>query len=232
MRLAVDVFDEIVPGRGIYIVSGVPCPEDGKSKMSSTGPEPATRTAFRITKAYEDETEEKEDREPVLYGMPFRLESLMAADTASIERGLLPPTPRMYLASSMKSQMLASRLTNRQLVYTMGRPANPETIFLFERATYDQSYESAEDKHFSRFGVPVESGVPVLLQHQATRQCLLGDPRQVEYTEFGAEHEVVCHTIASTKIVSSLSGREAKGSSIVSVPLEQPENHWIVVKED
>ena len=81
-------------------------------------------------------------------------------------------------------------------------------------------------------GVPVESGVPVLLQHQATRQCLLGDPRQVEYTEFGAEHEVVCHTIASTKIVSSLSGREAKGSSIVTVPLEQPENHWIVVKED
>ena len=55
---------------------------------------------------------------------------------------------------------------------------------------------------------------------------------QVEYTEFGAEHEVCFHTSVPTSMVSSLSGREAKGSSVVTVPLERPVNHWIVVKED
>ena len=103
---------------------------------------------------------------------------------------------------------------------------------IFERATFDSSETSAVEKHFSKFGVPVEAGQPVLVQHQATRQCLLGDAAQVEYTEFGAEHEVVFQTVIPTNMVSSLSGREAKGSSVVTVPLEKPTNHWVVVKED
>jgi hypothetical protein len=142
MRLAVDVWDEIVPGRGIFLASGIPCPpEEGSPapRKSSTGPEPAARSTFRIVKAYEDEPAEggeskdgeEEEREPVLYGQPFRLISHMQADEASVEKGLLAPKPPMFLASSMKSQTLASRLTNRQLVYTMGRPADPETLCEF-----------------------------------------------------------------------------------------------------
>ena len=176
MRLAVDVWDEIVPGRGVFLASGIPCPSDqapggGRSssgraapRQSSTGPEPAARSTFRIVKAYEDddnmtttandsdggEGESKEsaapaEREPVLYGTPFRLISHMRADAASVEAGLLAPKPPMFLASSMKSQALASRLTNRQLCFAMARPADPETLFLFERATHDSSEASAAD---------------------------------------------------------------------------------------
>jgi len=58
---------------------------------------------------------------------------------------------------------------------------------------------------------------------------LLADPKQIEYTDFGTECEVVCQIKSGYNVVSCLA-REAKGSAIVSVPLESEANHWTVNK--
>jgi hypothetical protein len=75
----------------------------------------------------------------------------------------------------------------------------------------------------------LKSGTAVVLQHVITRVAMLADPKQTEYTDFGSECEVVCQIKANHNVVSSLA-REAKGSAIVSVPLEGEENHWLVNK--
>jgi len=38
-------------------------------------------------------------------------------------------------------------------------------------------------------------GEPLVLLHMPTRVALLADPKQTEYTDFGAECEVVCQVI-------------------------------------
>ena len=42
---------------------------------------------------------------------------------------------------------------------------------------------------------------------------------QIEYTDYGAESEVVCMVDKPTNVVTAMA-REAKGTAIVSVPLE------------
>jgi len=62
-----------------------------------------------------------------------------------------------------------------------------------------------------------------------TRVAMLADPKQTEYTDFGSECEVVCQIKSGYNVVSCLA-REAKGSVVVSVPLEGEANHWMINK--
>jgi hypothetical protein len=64
-----------------------------------------------------------------------------------------------------------------------------------------------------------QAGVPLVLLHMPTRVALLADPKQTEYTDFGAECEVVCQSVVPANVVTAMA-REAKGSAIVTVPLE------------
>lgn len=219
LRLGVDIWDEILPGQGVFSASGVP-PGGGRS---STGPGPATRTTFQL----EPYNENVEPGSAVCYGEKFRLRSLMAADDDAVAAGLLDPRPSCFLASARKTERMASRLTNRQLVYASASPS-PETLWYFEVATTTQGVESAEAKYFNK-GQPVEAGVAVVPVHVTTRGSLLADPTQTEHTDYGAECEVVCQTKVPTNVVSSLR-REGTGTSIITVPLETPENHWMVTK--
>jgi hypothetical protein len=220
LRLAVDIWDEILPGKSVYSVSAVP----GSGGRSTTGPEPAARTCFQIVT---QDGSNIDNGTPVTFGTPFRLKSMLVADEVAVNDGLLEAKPDFYLASTLKSERMASRLTNRQLVFaTSGVTA--ETLWTFERATYSMGIESSEDKYFST-GQPVQYGDAVVIQHKATRQGLLADPAQTEHTDFGAECEVVCKTVKPVNFVSSMT-REAKGSAILTGPLETPENHWAVTR--
>jgi hypothetical protein len=222
LRLACDIWDEILPGQGVYSVSAVP------AGRSSTGPAPAARSAFVVVPARAGgASSPEEDPTPVTYGTPFRLESLLVADGDAVEHKLLAARGPCFLASSHKSERMASRLTNRQMAYVV-EGAGSDTLWTFERAVFSQGLEAAEDKYFSK-DQPVEFGTAVVVQHVATRQALLADPKQTEITDFGSECEVVCKTSVPPNIVSSMA-RESKGSAIVTVPLESAANHWGVTK--
>jgi len=182
MRLAVDIWDEILPGKGVYSVSAVP-----GGGRSTTGPEPVARSSFRIES---NDEYNNENGTTVTFGTPFRLKSMLVANNEAVENGLLDEKPDFYLASTLKSERMASRLTNRQLVFSTSG-MNAEILWTFERATYSMGIESSEDKYFST-GQPVLYGDAVVIQHKSTRQALLADAAQTEHTDFGAECEVVC----------------------------------------
>jgi hypothetical protein len=139
-----DIWDELLPGQGVFSVSSFP---SGKNA-------PTARCAFILEPPSGAVPEDSSDPTPVAYGESFRLRSLLRADEEAVERGLLEAKPICYLASTHKSERMASRLTNRQMVYMVaGTP--PETLWTFERAVYNRGQSSAEDKYFSN-GQPVE----------------------------------------------------------------------------
>ena len=151
LRVACDIWDEVLPGQGVFSVSAVP----EAAGRSTTGPDPAARTAFAIVPVKGMEyAGPAEDPTPVTYGEPFRLQSLLAASEEASAAGLLAPKPACFLASTHKSERMASRLTNRQLVFAVGAPT-PDAVWTFECAVYSQSVGASEDKYFSK-GQPVE----------------------------------------------------------------------------
>ena len=148
LRLACDIWDEILPGKGVFSVSAVP-----PGGRSTTGPEPVARSSFVLIPA-DGSSFNMEDPTPVTYGAKLRLQSLLAPSDDAVAAGLLADKPVCYLASTHKSERMASRLTNRQLVFALGA-ATPDTVWSLERAVFSQSADSAEDKFFSK-GQPVE----------------------------------------------------------------------------
>lgn len=150
LRLACDIWDEILPGKGVFSTSALP-------SNATKGLEPVARSAFVLIPA-DGSTIDAEDPTPVTYGAKIRLQSLLAPNDNAVASGLLAEKPVCYLASTHKSERMASRLTNRQLVFMIG-DATPDTIWSFERAVFNQGVESAEDKFFSK-GQPVQVLTP------------------------------------------------------------------------
>jgi len=223
LRLACDIWDELLPGKAVFSVSAV-----GHKGSSTTADSAVARTAFMVVPAFDDGSSgSPEDPTPVVYGEAFRLQSLLKAGDEEVDAGLLEAKPTFYLASAAKSQYMASRLTNRQLVFALAG-TSPETLWVFDRAVSHSGPEAAEDKYFSQ-GQPVESGAPVVIKHKITNQSLLADTRQIEHTDFGAEYEVVCQTSKPPAMVSSMK-REAQGSAILTSTSEGTDNHWAVMK--
>ena len=107
---------------------------------------PTTRSAFVIEPSCAD----LEPSQPICYGDNFRLRSLLFADDDSVARGLLPSKPPCYLASVSKSERVASRLTNRQMVFVSSGSSSSESLWVFERAVFNQGLRAAEDKFFSK----------------------------------------------------------------------------------
>lgn len=151
-RLACDIWDEILPGQGVFSVSGVS--PDGRS--SSSGITPVARSVFMIVPSFADEftSFSKDDPVPVTYGAAFRLKCMLRADEDAVTSGVIAPKPFFYLGSAQKSERMASRLTNRQMVFAVAEPT-PGTLWTIERAVFTQGIESAEDKYFSK-NHPVE----------------------------------------------------------------------------
>mmetsp|Transcript_31091 Transcript_31091/g.69806 ORF Transcript_31091/g.69806 Transcript_31091/m.69806 type:complete len:310 (+) Transcript_31091:51-980(+) len=222
LRLACDIWDELMPGKAMYSVSAV-----GGKGSTTCADDAVARTCFLVVPAYDDRSLSPEDPTPVTYGEPFRLQSLLKAGGEDVAAGLLEQKPTFYLASAAKTQYLASRLTNRQLVFALGG-TSPETLWVFDRAVTHAGNEAAEDKFFSQ-GQAVESGAPVVIKHKITNQALLADPKQIEHTDFGAEYEVVCQTSKPPAMVAAMR-REAQGSAILASTSEGLENHWAVTK--
>lgn len=155
LRLACDIWDEIMPGKGVFSTSAV-----APGARSTTGPHPTARSAFVIVPSNGMAGTSPADPMRVTYGQPFRLQSLLVADEESVSAGLLEPRPTCYLASAAKTDRMASRLTNRQMVFALGG-ATPETLWTFERAVYTQGPEAAEDKYFSK-NQPVQVCFPLM----------------------------------------------------------------------
>jgi len=157
------------------------------------------------------------------YGQPFHLRCSDALLVDSDPRMDMLNEP-MYLASALKSQYRASRISNRQDVF-MSPKAGANAVWVVEKLA---AKDTGKERLLS-VGEPVPANAPVILRHRGTRQALFCDPGVVQSTEFGAELEATCYTHFATGKRESLSA-EAKGTltPTTNVRSELPNNTWLL----
>ena len=178
--LSCDPFDEIIAGQGKYLVSTVL--ED---------PQPKARNVFRIVRPpahmcnFDDNL-----NDPIVHiGQSFMLacnESLLLKPGSK----LLAPT--LYLSSTKKNERMATKRTNRQLVY-MSSNVNAESIWLTVVPSKGRSNASGR---FLAMGQPLSVTDSLQITHRQTNMYLTCDPKETTSTEFGIELE--CYADRST----------------------------------
>lgn len=178
--LACDPFDEILAGQSKYLVSTV-----------DEEPKPKARNTFRIVRPpphmcnFDDNL-----NDPIVHiGQSFMLacnESLLVTPGSK----LLAPT--LYLSSTKKNERMATKRTNRQLVY-MSPAVNAESIWLTVVPSKGRSNASGR---FLAMGQPLNVRDSLQITHRQTNMYLTCDPHEKTSTEFGIELE--CYADRST----------------------------------
>mmetsp|Transcript_90810 Transcript_90810/g.177670 ORF Transcript_90810/g.177670 Transcript_90810/m.177670 type:complete len:511 (+) Transcript_90810:52-1584(+) len=171
--LACDPFDEIIAGQAKYLVSTV-----------AEDPKPKARNTFRIVRPpphmcnFDDNL-----NDPIVHiGQSFMLacnESLLLKPGSR----LLAPT--LYLSSTKKNERMATKRTNRQLVY-MSPTVNAESIWLTVVPSKGRSNASGR---FLAMGQPLTVTDSLQITHRQTNMYLTCDPAEKTSTEFGIELE-------------------------------------------
>lgn len=171
--LACDPFDEVIAGQGKFLVSTV-----------AEDPKPKARNTFRIMRPpphmcnFDDNL-----NDPIVHiGQSFMLacnESLLVKPGSK----LLAPT--LYLSSTKKNERMATKRTNRQLVY-MSSAVNAESIWLTVVPSKGRTNASGR---FLAMGQPLSVRDSLQITHRQTNMYLTCDPHEKTATEFGVELE-------------------------------------------
>mmetsp|Transcript_22630 Transcript_22630/g.37776 ORF Transcript_22630/g.37776 Transcript_22630/m.37776 type:complete len:512 (-) Transcript_22630:190-1725(-) len=171
--LACDPFDEILPGQSKFLVSTV-----------LEEPIPKARNTFRIVRppssmaSFEDNLDD-----PIVHiGQSFMLacnESLLVKPGSK----LLQPT--LYLSSTKKNERMATKRTNRQLMF-MSPAVNAEAIWY---ATIPSQGRTNAAGRFLAMGQPLTVRDSLQIAHRQTNMYLTCDVQEKTSTEFGIELE-------------------------------------------
>jgi Ca2+-binding EF-hand superfamily protein len=171
--LACDPFDEIIAGQSKFLVSTV-----------SEEPEPKARNVFRIVRPpphmcnFDDNL-----NDPVVHiGQSFML---ACSESLLIQAGSKLLAPTLYLSSTKKNERMATKRTNRQLVY-MSPVVNAESVWLTVVPSKGRSNASGR---FLAMGQPLSVRDSLQITHRQTNMYLTCDPREKTSTEFGIELE-------------------------------------------
>lgn len=171
--LACDPFDEVIPGQGKFLVSTV-----------AEDPKPKARNTFRIVRPPPHMSNFDDNlNDPIVHiGQSFMLacnESLLVKPGSK----LLAPT--LYLSSTKKNERMATKRTNRQLVY-MSSAVNAESIWLTVVPSKGRTNASGR---FLAMGQPLNVRDSLQITHRQTNMYLTCDPHEKTATEFGIEME-------------------------------------------
>jgi len=171
--LACDPFEEVIAGQGKYLVSTV-----------AEQPQAKARNTFRIVRPpphmanFDDNI-----NDPIVHiGQSFMLacnESLLVKPGSK----LLAPT--LYLSSTKKNERMATKRTNRQLVY-MSSAVNAEAIWLTVVPSRGRTNAAGR---FLAMGQPLSVQDSLQITHRQTNMYLTCDAAEKTATEFGIEYE-------------------------------------------
>eukprot|EP01035_Chromulina_nebulosa_P023577 gene23577-30571_t len=171
--LACDPYERLVPGQDFFYVTG-----------TTDTPIPRARNTFTIIRPPSNlKNIEDDENDPILkLGQPFCLscnESLLVHPGSSIL------APRLYLTSTKKNERMATRSSNRQLVY-LSNTLNADSIWYLTKPS--QGRRNGAEK-FLAFGQPMKADLSVQITHRQTNMYLTLDFTQRFQTEFGIEME-------------------------------------------
>lgn len=172
--LVCDPFEEMFQGQSKYPVAAV-----------HEEPQNKARNTYRIVRPPQSLCKFDEDNtDPILHiGQSFLLacnESLLLRPGSK----LLNPT--LYLASTKKNERMATRRTNRQLVY-LTQEISAETIWL---AIIPSRGRKNSSERFLSIGHPLHTNESFQITHRQTNMYLTCDSKTTTSTEFGIEYEV------------------------------------------
>lgn len=215
--LACDPQERIVQGLDLFVVTGT---ENVKL--------PRARNVFRIVrppsslKSFDDD----ENDEVLKIGQPFCLacnESLLVNPGSNIL------SPSLFLGSVKRNERMATRSTNRQLVY-MSPTLNADAIWYFSKPSLGRINGT---ERFLAFGKPVTSDNSLLIVHRQTNMLLTFNGESKFQSEFGIEMECFADRSNAPGKLGILSS-EFKGLSTpntLSKP-DAPTFTWRVVMSD
>lgn len=215
--LACDPFEEIVSGNEKYLVSSV-----------ADDVQPKARYVFRITRPSQHLCNFIDDmNDPIVrIGQPF----LLAVDESLlVQPGSNLLAPALYLCSTKKNERMATKRTNRQLVYTS--PSIDSDAIWFTSIP-SQGRKNGRQRFLAN-GEPLTSFVGIQLTHRQTNQYLTCDPSQKTPTEFGIEFETFADRSAACGklgiMVSEFNGKST--SQTLSKPDASTFSWHIVLSE-
>lgn len=170
--LACDPYDELFQNQQKYLVTGLKAP-----------PVPQARNTFKIVPppARFMNLNDDESDSILRIGQAFCLvcnESLL-----SVGSNILNPT--LYLCSTKKNERMATKISNRQLVF-MSPQNDADSIWQLVLPSHGRLNGS---ERFLSLGRPVTVDDSVQLTHRQTNMYLTCDPKQQFQTEFGIEME-------------------------------------------
>jgi len=172
--LVCDPFEEMFQGQSKYPVAAV-----------HEVPQNKARNTYRVVRPPQSLCKFDEDSsDPILHvGQSFLLacnESLLLRPGSK----LLNPT--LYLASTKKNERMATKRTNRQLVY-LTPEISAETIWL---AIIPSKGRKNSSERFLSIGHPLHINQSFQITHRQTNMYLTCDSKTTTSTEFGIEYEV------------------------------------------
>ena len=216
--LACDPFEEVVVGQGKFYVSTL-------AQKGPAEPKPMARNTFRVVrppKQLQNFSDTFED--DILHiGQSF----MLACDDALLVQAdskLLAPT--LYLASTKKNERMATRRSNKQLVY-MSADVNSEAVWSAVLPSQGKTNASAR---FLAMGQPLTVEDNVLFTHRQTNQYLSCDPQGMTATEFGVEFEAFGdRSTAYGKLSLVVSEAEGLSTSQTLAKPDAPTFSWRVI---
>ena len=170
---ACDPYEDIFPGQRKFLVT------------ASAEHRPTARNTFRIIRPEEHLRNVAEDSYDDLlrYGQPFHLacnESLLVSEDG------YAMAPDLYLASTLKNERTATRVTNKQAVYLTAK-ADANSIWIVCKPSRGRL--SSLEK-FASEGSPVSANESFVLNHRASNTNLTTNMTTKSLTDFGEDYEV------------------------------------------
>jgi Ca2+-binding EF-hand superfamily protein len=178
--LACDPFEEVVSGQGKFLVSTV-----------LEEPRPKARNTFRIVRppAHMGNFDDNLNDPIVHIGQSFML---ACSESLLVKPGSKLLAPALYLHSTKKNERVATKRTNRQLVY-LSSAVNAEAVWL---AIVPSRGRTNAAGRFLAMGQPLNIRDSFQLTHRQTNMYLTCDAKEKTSTEFGIELE--CYADRST----------------------------------
>lgn len=168
--LACDPYQKVMQSLDYFTVSG--------ALTDSIAPK--ARNTFRIIRAPQDNSEDSED-DIVKFGQPFCIachESL-CIDNENLSGNLL------YLSSIRKNERIATKSSNRQLVF-MSNTSSQDAVWFFNTSSLGK-INGAE--RFLQFGYPANFNEPLEITHRQTNMNLSLYYEFCYQSDFGLEVE-------------------------------------------
>ncbi|CAM9716130.1 unnamed protein product [Chrysoparadoxa australica] len=217
--LSCDPFESTFTGSKEYIIT-----------VARDASQPIARSAFKLLPVTKKSLldwrvssgQTASEGDPIQYGEGFHL---ICYPSLRVDSKTGMRHQPLYLTSTLRNELKASKVSNRQLVYLQATACS-DAVWTLQKAVAGK--EGSVHRLLSE-GVPVLANDPLVIQHRNTATNLCCDKQFVTTTDFGGEYELSCHNATTCgkqlQLAAELSGRRTAGTAAKA---ELNVNRWCI----